>query len=96
VAEIGKGPTRHSIRDFTHLVDDIELVTIDANGSAAGNGCFTFLSGEGAAFVAGLRGQLRFDPVNLAGTANDRTLVEGDTNGDRVADFQIRLNGLSC
>jgi serralysin len=31
---------------------------------------------------------------NLSGTANDKTIVEGDINGDRVADFQIELSGL--
>ena len=36
VAEIGKGATRDVIRDFAHLVDDIDLSTIDANGAAPG------------------------------------------------------------
>ena len=29
------------------------------------------------------------------GTANDRTIIEGDINGNRVADFQIQLTGLN-
>ncbi len=33
VAEIGRGATRDIIRDFVHLVDDIDLSTIDANGA---------------------------------------------------------------
>ena len=36
VAEIGRGATRDVIRDFVHLVDDIDLSTIDANGGGGG------------------------------------------------------------
>ena len=46
VAEIGRGATRDIIRDFTHLIDDIDLATIDANGAARGH-AFTFLSTKG-------------------------------------------------
>ncbi len=95
VAEIGKGVTRDIIRDFVHRIDDIDLATIDANGSASGNGAFKFLANEGAAFT-GIRGQLRFDQQNLAGTVNDKTIVEGDINGDRTADFQLQLTGLKA
>jgi hypothetical protein len=31
---------------------------------------------------------------NHTGTANDRTYIAGDTNGDRIADFRIELIGL--
>lgn len=31
---------------------------------------------------------------NHAGTTNDKTIVEGDVNGDGRADFQIELTGL--
>ena len=34
VAEIGNGATRDVIRDFAHLIDKIDLSTIDANGAA--------------------------------------------------------------
>jgi serralysin len=76
-----------------HLVDDIDLATIDANGSASGNAAFRFLATEGAAFT-GVAGQLHWFQVNAPGTANDRTIIEGDTDGNRVADFQIQLTGL--
>ena len=59
VAEIGRGATRDIIRDFVHLVDDIDLATIDANGAAAGNGAFKFLAVKGAAFT-GVAGQLHW------------------------------------
>ncbi len=31
---------------------------------------------------------------NPAGTANDKTIIEGDVTGDGRADFQIELKGL--
>jgi hypothetical protein len=31
---------------------------------------------------------------DLAGTLNDRTIVQGDVNGDGKADFEIELVGL--
>lgn len=94
VAEIGRTiSTRDRIVDFTHLQDDIDLSTIDANGSAGGNAAFVFLATKGAAFT-GARGQLHWYQINAAGTANDKTIVEGDLNGDRRADFQIELVGL--
>ena len=66
--------------------DDIDLSTIDANGAAAGNTAFSFLAANGAAFT-GVAGQLRWQKFSSL------TLVEGDINGDRVADFQIQLTG---
>jgi Ca2+-binding RTX toxin-like protein len=70
-----------TILDFANG-DKISLVAIDADGSAvAGNGKFAFIGG--AAF-SGVAGELRVaqDP-NVAGG----WFVEGDTNGDRTADF---------
>jgi serralysin len=66
--------------------DDIDLSTIDANDAAAGNTAFSFLTASGAAFT-GVAGQLRWQNFSSL------TLVEGDINGDRVADFQIQLTG---
>jgi Ca2+-binding RTX toxin-like protein len=92
VNEIGKASARDVIKDFTHLSDDINLAAIDANGAAAGHS-FTFLAKKGAAFT-GAKGQLHWFQENPAGTAKDKTIVEGDLNGDRRADFQIELTGL--
>ena len=94
IAEMGKkASTRDIIKDFRHLQDDIDLSTIDANGSAAGNAAFKFLAAKGAAFT-GVKGQLHWMQINVAGKANDKTIIEGDINGDRKADFQIELSGL--
>jgi Ca2+-binding RTX toxin-like protein len=94
IVETGKtASTRDVIKDFVHLHDNIDLSTIDANGSAAGNTAFKFLATKGAAFT-GVKGQLHWLQINVAGTANDKTIIEGDINGDKVADFQIELTGL--
>jgi Ca2+-binding RTX toxin-like protein len=79
--------TRDFITDFTHLTDRIDLKTIDANTKLALNQAFTFLATKGAAFT-GVAGQLHYL------TSGTNTIVEGDINGDRLADFQIQLNGL--
>jgi trimeric autotransporter adhesin len=79
--------TRDYITDFTHLTDRVDLSTIDANIKLAGNQAFTFLAAKGAAFT-GKAGQLHY----IAQGAN--TVIEGDINGDKIADFQIQLNGI--
>ena len=96
VSETGKTAATHDvIKDFQHLIDDIDLSGIDANGSAAGATAFKFLSLKGAAFT-GVKGQLHWLQINATGTANDKTIVEGDINGDKIADFQIELTGLKA
>ena len=54
------------------------------------NDAFQFI---GNAAFAGAAGQLRYEVIDLAGTANDYTKILGDLNGDRVADFEIILVG---
>ena len=94
VTEMGKtAATRDVIKDFA-LGDDIDLSTIDANGAALGH-TFSFLAAKGAAFT-GVAGQLRWFQENPIGLASDKTIVAGDINGDRVADFQIELTGLKA
>jgi Ca2+-binding RTX toxin-like protein len=91
-AEVGTGATRDVITDFIHLHDKIDFATIDANGAAAGH-TFTFLAAKGAAFT-GVAGQLRWFQQDFADNASDRAIVEGDINGDKVADLQLQLTGL--
>ena len=94
ITETGKTVLiRDIVKDFTHGSDHIDLATIDANGTTAGNAAFLFLGAKGAAF-SGFKGQLHWFQSNTAGTANDKTIIEGDINGDRRADFQIELSGL--
>ena len=92
VLESGKtANTRDVITDFKHLIDDIDIRTIDANSAVAGNQNFNFIGTQGFHHVAG---EVRFFKQNLAGTTNDKTIVAGDVNGDGAADFQIQLKGL--
>ncbi len=88
VAEIGNSAAdRDKIADFTHLTDRIDLSPIDANGTASGNTAFKFLAAKGAAFT-GAKGQLHW--LQTGGN----TIIEGDIDGNRVADFKIELTGL--
>jgi serralysin len=70
------------IRDFHRGQDRIDLRSIDAKTTLSGNQAFAFI---GQAAFDGHAGQLRF----AAG------LLQGDTNGDRIADFQVKVAGLS-
>ncbi len=64
--------------------DRIDLSAIDANTKVAGNQAFSFVANEGG--FTGKAGQLIYDK-----TASD-TYIYGDVNGDRAADFAIRLD----
>jgi Ca2+-binding RTX toxin-like protein len=82
VAESVRGANRDTIVDFKHAQrDKIDLSTIDADtDGTAGNQSFKFI---GALAFSGVDGQLRF-----AGG-----IVAGDTNGNRIADFEIKVTG---
>ena len=79
VIESVKGATRDSITDFTHSQGDkIDLSGIDANSKVAGDQGFSYI---GAKAFTGVAGQL--DYLN--------SILAGDTNGDKVADFEIAI-----
>jgi VCBS repeat-containing protein len=76
------------IRDFTPSQGDkLDLSFIDANTVLGGNNDFTL----GGASFTGVAGQL------IQGTTASGYLVQGDVNGDAIADFavEIRLVGVS-
>jgi Ca2+-binding RTX toxin-like protein len=85
-SDAGKGALRDIVTDFAQGIDKLDLSGIDAMSKAKGNNAFTFI---GEAAFSGLQGQLRFE--HFAGTESF-TLIQGDVNGDRVADFEIRLD----
>jgi serralysin len=94
VSEMGKtATTRDVITDFTPGQDKFDFSAIDANTQLSGNQAFSFLATDGAAFT-GVRGQLQWSTQDMAGTANDKTIVMGDINGDRIADFHVEMTGL--
>lgn len=74
------GTVRDVVRDFATGVDRVDLSAMDANSTTAGNQAFAYIGG--AAF-GDHAGELRF-----AGGA-----LQGDINGDGVADFSIRIIG---
>jgi Ca2+-binding RTX toxin-like protein len=74
--------TTDVITDFNG--DTIDVSGIDANAIADGNNAFTFIGGRA---FSGDAGELRVT------TSGSRTIVTGDVDGDREADFAIVLTG---
>jgi len=76
------------IMDFNHAEGDkIDLSAVDANiASAATNEAFTFIGSDAFGHIAG---QLRV-AVMTGGV-----MLQGDTNGDGIADFWVRCDGVS-
>jgi Ca2+-binding RTX toxin-like protein len=79
-AEAGFGVGRDVVSDFAVGVDKLDLSAMDAHTLLAGDQAFSFI---GATAFSGVAGQLRY----VGG------VLQGDTNGDAVADFQIQLLG---
>jgi len=76
--------TADTIHDFDPTEGDrIDLSYVDARTGGADN-AYSFI---GTAAFSGVAGQLHYE------IANGDTLVTGDTNGDRSADFMIVLDG---
>jgi Ca2+-binding RTX toxin-like protein len=81
LAESRRGAARDVVTFRRSDGDKIDLATIDADSDGTvGNQAFRFI---GPAAFSGVDGQLRF-----AGG-----VLQGDTNGDRVADMEIRIVG---
>lgn len=81
---------RDVITDFDVGHDTLDFSAIDANTEVAGNQSFDFL-GKGNFSGAG---SLIFRTFDRAGTADDRTIVYGDVDGNGLADFQLELTGI--
>src|SRR4029079_5903159 len=77
---------RDTITDFTPGTDKIDLTGIDGDTTAAGQDAFRFL---GSAAFDGTPAALH---TSYDATHNV-TVLEGDTNGDRAADFGVELAG---
>jgi len=74
-----------TILDFVHGADRIDLRGIDANTRSTGDQAFTFIGSERFHKVAGELHTYRLSDGN--------TYLSGDTNGDGVADFAIKVIG---
>ncbi|WP_207476744.1 right-handed parallel beta-helix repeat-containing protein [Arenibaculum pallidiluteum] len=84
LASESKGSSRDQILDFSRSQGDkIDLAGIDASTKASGNQGFSFL---GTGSFTGKAGQLHIK------TIDGQHVLEGDVNGDKVADFQVTLN----
>jgi Ca2+-binding RTX toxin-like protein len=87
IGESVKGSNHDTIVDFKHIQHDkIDLVGIDANTTHGGNQKFAFI---GHHAFDGKAGEVHF--VKHSGFV----MVEGDVNGDGVADVQIKVAGFS-
>ena len=75
---------RDGIQDF-NAGDLIDLSRIDANTVLAGNQAFNFI---GSAAFSNMAGELRFENILLGGPI---WLVQGDTDGNGVSDFEVVL-----
>ena len=85
VADSPAGAGADRITDFNHSESDkIDLSAIDANTVAGGDQAFTFIANQPFHSVVG---ELHY--VSVAGGIT----VEGDVNGDGVADFAVKLDG---
>jgi hypothetical protein len=72
---------------------NLDFETIDADSTTGGNQAFTFVAAPTTTF-SGTAGEQIWSQEDLSGTADDKTIVSGDVDGDGVADFQIELTGL--
>lgn len=81
----GMGAKADMIMDFIIGLDRIDLSAIDANLGMNGNQAFSFI---GAGFFTGKAAQLR-----SVSAKDGTTIVSGDLNGDRAADFQVKVVG---
>jgi Ca2+-binding RTX toxin-like protein len=72
-----------TIKDFHRSEGDIiSLINMDANANAGGNQDFSFI-GQNA--FSGVAGQLHYNSNGF------ETVLTGDVNGDKLADFTIKL-----
>lgn len=82
---------RDVITDFGNGDDRISLSAIDANTKVSGDQAFSW---KGLGSFTRKPGELIYKKFDASGTANDKTIVYGDNNGDGRADFQIEISGL--
>jgi Ca2+-binding RTX toxin-like protein len=80
------------ITDFVRGQDKIDLSAIDAFASTSAND--TFIWRGTANFSSNTQGEVRFQRFDLAGTANDHTMIWIDNDADTGVEMAIRLTGL--
>lgn len=83
---IGEAGAGDVIKDFVAGADLVDLAGIDADATADGDQAFAFVGAEG---FGGTAGELRF----TVGRDGAKTVIEGDLDGDGLADFSLKLVG---
>jgi Ca2+-binding RTX toxin-like protein len=89
------GPTAIAsdvIADFVKGQDKINLSAIDAFATSVLNDSFIWRGT--AAFNNATQGEVRFQKFDVAGTANDHTMVWIDNDNDTGVEMAMRLTGL--
>jgi Ca2+-binding RTX toxin-like protein len=76
--------TADEIVDFTSGQDTIDLSAVDANTLLGGDQAFAFI---GTNAFSNTAGELRYEQIS------GNTYLTGDTNGDGLADFMIKVDG---
>jgi Ca2+-binding RTX toxin-like protein len=76
--------TADEIVDFTSGQDKIDLSAVDANSLLGGDQAFAFIGTNAFSDTAG---ELRYAEIS------SNTYLTGDTNGDGIADFMIKVDG---
>ena len=89
VSESAVGVNRDICTDFTHNIDKMDLLTIDADLVAVGNQAFTFI---GNVAFTGTVGEVRF----FTSGADIIVQVELDNDGNVAADMEIMLIGAAA
>jgi Ca2+-binding RTX toxin-like protein len=91
LADSKRGASRDVITDFVPAFDQISVFGIDANTHKGGNQTFHFI---GLQHFHHKAGELRYFEHHDVVAINERTVIQGDVNGDGKADFEIQLSGL--
>lgn len=81
---------RDVITDFISGQDRLDFRPIDADGGGGINAAFSLRPTAGSGFT-GVEGELVWNNLGTVAAGTARTLITGDVNGDRVADFQLEL-----
>lgn len=90
ITDSGLGAGADFIVDFQKGSDRIDLSTIDASSLLSKNQAFSAAVIQGLTTAFTGAGQLRFGYVADAGM----TVVQGNTDGDAAAEFEVHLVGL--
>ena len=80
------------VQDFVQGSDGFNLFYADAKASQSGNQAYAFI---GTSAFSGAEGELRYENVDLPGTANDKTIIQAESDNNHSGlEMEIVLAGL--